>query len=137
MKLSFYISNVFAESAWGGNPLAIVPLLNGQSLDTATMQRIARQFNLSETVFITPPTASHHAAHLRIFTPSYELPFAGHPTIGSAQWLHQHLNLPDTFTLTTPAKTATITQREGVYRFALSGYESAPCAFTTEHLTQH
>ena len=56
MNLPFYISNVFAESAWGGNPLAIVPLLDGQSLDTATMQRIARQFNLSETVFITPPT---------------------------------------------------------------------------------
>ena len=136
MKLPFYISNVFAESSWGGNPLAIVPLLDGQTLDTATMQRIARQFNLSETVFITPPTASHHAAHLRIFTPSYELPFAGHPTIGSAQWLHQHLNLPDTFTLTTPAKTATIKQREGVYRFALSGYESAPCSFTPEHLAQ-
>ena len=134
MKLSFYISNVFAESAWGGNPLAIVPLLNGQSLDTATMQRIARQFNLSETVFITP--SDEHTAHLRIFTPEHEMPFAGHPTIGAAQWLHQHLNLPDTFTLITPAKIATITQHEGVYRFALSGYESAPCAFTPEHLTQ-
>ena len=111
MKLPFYISNVFAESAWGGNPLAIVPLLDGQTLDTETMQRIARQFNLSETVFITPPTAANHVAHLRIFTPSYELPFAGHPTIGAAQWLHQHLNQPDTFTLTTPAKTATITHK--------------------------
>ena len=136
MKLPFYISNVFAESAWGGNPLAIVPLLDGQTLDTETMQRIARQFNLSETVFITPPTAANHVAHLRIFTPSYELPFAGHPTIGAAQWLHQHLNQPDTFTLTTPAKTATITHKDGIFRFKLSGYQSAPCAFTPEHLAQ-
>lgn len=134
MKLPFYISNVFAESAWGGNPLAIVPLLHGQKLDTSTMQRITRQFNLSETVFITPSDA--HTAHLRIFTPSYELPFAGHPTIGAAQWLHQHLHLPDTFTLTTPAKTVSITHADDVYRFTLSGYETAPCAFTTEHLTQ-
>ena len=136
MKLPFYISNVFAESAWGGNPLAIVPLLNGQTLDTATMQRIARKFNLSETVFITPPTAANHAAHLRIFTPEHEMPFAGHPTIGAAQWLHQHLNQPDTFTLTTPAKTATITHKDGIFRFKLSGYQSAPCAFTPEHLAQ-
>ena len=140
MNLPFYISNVFAESAWGGNPLAIVPLLDGQSLDTATMQRIARQFNLSETVFITPPTATNHtpnhAAHLRIFTPEHEMPFAGHPTIGAAQWLHSHLNLSDTFTLTTPAKTATITHENGVYRFALSAYKSAPCSFSREHLAQ-
>lgn len=136
MNLPFYISNVFAESAWGGNPLAIVPLLDGQSLDTATMQRIARQFNLSETVFITPPTAPNHAAHLRIFTTSHEMPFAGHPTIGAAQWLHNHLSLSDAFTLTTPAKIATITHENGVYRFALSGYESAPCSFSREHLAQ-
>ena len=136
MKLPFYISNVFAESAWGGNPLAIVPLLNGQTLDTATMQRIARKFNLSETVFITPPTAANHAAHLRIFTPEHEMPFAGHPTIGAAQWLHQHLNQPDTFTLTTPAKTATITHKDSIFRFKLSGYQSTPCAFSPEHLTQ-
>ena len=136
MKLPFYISNVFAESVWGGNPLAIVPLLNGQTLDTATMQRIARQFNLSETVFITPPTESNHVAHLRIFTPEHEMPFAGHPTIGASQWLHSHLNLSDTFTLTTPSKTATITHENNVYHFALSGYQSAPCAFTTEHLMQ-
>ena len=136
MKLPFYISNVFAESAWGGNPLAIVPLLDGQILDTATMQRIARQFNLSETVFITPPTTANHVAHLRIFTPEHEMPFAGHPTIGASQWLHQHLNQPDIFTLTTPAKTATITHKDGIFRFKLSGYQSAPCAFTPEHLAQ-
>lgn len=135
MKLPFYIFNIFAESNWGGNPLAIVPLLDESlSIDTETMQRIARQFNLSETVFVTPPTDAQHVAHLRIFTPDHEMPFAGHPTIGAAAWLHQHLNLSDTFTLTTPAKTVSITHQQGNYRFALSGYTHAPCALSRPQL---
>ena len=134
MNIPFYISNVFAESAWGGNPLAIVPPLDTPMLDTDTMQRIARQFNLSETVFIT--SSSEHTAHLRIFTPEHEMPFAGHPTIGAAQWLHQHLNLPDAFTLTTPAKTVDIAHHDGVYRFTISGYQSAPCALSRTQLAQ-
>ena len=137
---SFYIFNVFAESSWGGNPLAIVPLLDATvSMDTETMQRIARQFNLSETVFITPPTNSSdavHAAHLRIFTPEHEMPFAGHPTIGAAAWLHQHCGLPEQFSLTTPAKTARITHTNGTYRFALSNYTHAPCALSRAQLAQ-
>ena len=136
MNIPFYISNVFAESAWGGNPLAIVPLLDTPMLDTDTMQRIARQFNLSETVFITPASDPTHRAHLRIFTPEHEMPFAGHPTIGAAQWLHQHLNLPDAFTLTTPAKTVDIAQHDDVYRFTISGYQSAPCALSRTQLAQ-
>ena len=135
MNLPFYIFNVFAESNWGGNPLAIVPLLDAsQSINTNTMQRIARQFNLSETVFITPPTDAQHVAHLRIFTPDHEMPFAGHPTIGAAAWLHQNLNLSDTFTLTTPAKTVSITHQQGTYRFTLSGYTHAPCALSRAQL---
>lgn len=137
MKVPFYISNVFAESAWGGNPLAIVPLLDGDiQLDTQTMQRIARQFNLSETVFITPPRESGQIAHLRIFTAENEMPFAGHPTIGAAQWLHQQFNLSDSFTLSTEAKIVQIQNDAGIYRFTLSGYESAACGFSNEHLTQ-
>lgn len=135
MKLPFYIFNVFAESNWGGNPLAIVPLLDESlSIDTETMQRIARQFNLSETVFITPAIDAWHVAHLRIFTPDHEMPFAGHPTIGAAAWLHQNLNLSDTFTLTTPAKTVSITHQQGTYRFTLSGYTHAPCALSRAQL---
>ena len=63
-----------------GNPLCVFE--SAESLDTATMQALARQFNLSETTFILP--SSRAAAHVRIFTPSYEMPFAGHPTLGTA-----------------------------------------------------
>lgn len=126
----YHIVNVFAQSAWGGNPLAIVP--NADALDTRTMQLIARQFNLSETVFLCQ--SDEHAAHLRIFTPEHELPFAGHPTIGSAWFLHQHLNLPDQFTVQTNAKTVAIEHKEGLYQLTVSGYEAKNCAFSVLHL---
>ncbi len=134
MNLPYFIHNVFAESTWGGNPLAIVPVLDGAELSDEQMQLLARQFNLSETVFITPAKTPDSAAHLRIFTPEHEMPFAGHPTIGASAWLHTHLNLPNQFKLSTQAKTVTIQHNDGVYQFELSGYESAPCALTREQL---
>ena len=67
---------------FAGNPLAVV--LESGGLDTAAMQTIAREFNLPETVFVFPPDDSKHRARLRIFTPARELPFAGHPTVGTA-----------------------------------------------------
>lgn len=79
---NYLIYDVFAGEKLAGNPLAVV--LDATGLDTAAMQRIAREFNLSETVFLMPPQNSAHKARLRIFTPGYELPFAGHPTVGSA-----------------------------------------------------
>lgn len=82
MKLDFVTADVFTDQVFGGNPLAVV--LDGQGLDGAVMQRVAREFNLSETVFVLPPDDPDHARRLRIFTPVHELPFAGHPTIGSA-----------------------------------------------------
>lgn len=83
-KLAFRIVNVFVESdaaTFGGNPLAVFE--EGRDLTDATMQAIAAQFNLSETTFIVP--RSDAPPLVRIFTPRYELPFAGHPTIGTAQ----------------------------------------------------
>lgn len=77
---AFRIVNVFAEERLGGNPLAVFE--NGRGLDDATMQALALQFNLSETTFILPSTAA--SARVRIFTPSFEMPFAGHPTLGTA-----------------------------------------------------
>jgi trans-2,3-dihydro-3-hydroxyanthranilate isomerase len=77
---SFRIVNVFAEQRLGGNPLAVVERAEG--LDSATMQAIALQFNLSETTFILPSATAN--ARVRIFTPTFEMPFAGHPTLGSA-----------------------------------------------------
>jgi trans-2,3-dihydro-3-hydroxyanthranilate isomerase len=78
----YRLVNVFTqdEAVLSGNPLCVVE--NGAALGTLTMQALARQFNLSETTFILP--SSKASARVRIFTPSYELPFAGHPTLGTA-----------------------------------------------------
>src|SRR5918995_4841173 len=82
MPRRFVTLDVFTENALAGNPLAVV--LDAEGLDTARMQAIAREFNLSETVFVLPPENNRHRAALRIFTPGRELPFAGHPTVGTA-----------------------------------------------------
>ena len=80
-QYAFRIVNVFArEGRLTGNPLAVIE--DARGLDDATMQALARQFNLSETTFILPSEKA--TARVRIFTPSYEMPFAGHPTLGTA-----------------------------------------------------
>lgn len=81
-EYAFHTLDVFTDRIFGGNPLAVLPDAGG--LDTAQMERITREFNLSETVFVLPPDDPAHAARLRIFTPGRELPFAGHPTVGTA-----------------------------------------------------
>jgi PhzF family phenazine biosynthesis protein len=83
--LPFEIVNVFAETTFGGNPLAV--FTDAQELSDASMQALARQMNLSETVFVLPSTQAN--ARLRIFTPAHELPFAGHPTLGAAAVLYR------------------------------------------------
>ncbi|MGH8868367.1 MAG: PhzF family phenazine biosynthesis protein [Actinomycetes bacterium] len=87
-RLDFEVVDVFTDTAYRGNPLAVV---NGaEALSTEQMQAIAREFNLSETTFPLSPTPEQAARdvdyHLRIFTPASELPFAGHPSVGTA-WL--------------------------------------------------
>jgi len=79
-ELAFRIVNVFAESPLAGNPLAVIE--DARGLDGATMQALALQFNLSETTFVLPSSTA--TAHVRIFTPTFEMPFAGHPTLGTA-----------------------------------------------------
>lgn len=85
MRYQFYTADVFTDSIFGGNPLAVIP--DARGLETDQMQLVAREFNLSETVFVFPPEVPGHARRLRIFTPAAELPFAGHPTIGTAHIL--------------------------------------------------
>ena len=85
MPRRYAILDVFADRPLAGNPLAVV--LDSEGLDDARMQAIAREFNLSETVFVLPPANPVHSASVRIFTPSRELPFAGHPTVGTASLL--------------------------------------------------
>jgi trans-2,3-dihydro-3-hydroxyanthranilate isomerase len=78
----YRVVDVFTQEALLGNPLAVFPEAAG--LDDDTMQRIAREMNLSETTFLAPPTRPDCAATVRIFTPAREMPFAGHPTVGSS-----------------------------------------------------
>ena len=82
MSRPYAILDVFTETALAGNALAVV--LDASELDDRQMQAIAREFNLSETVFILPAEKPVHSARLRIFTPASEIPFAGHPTVGTA-----------------------------------------------------
>jgi trans-2,3-dihydro-3-hydroxyanthranilate isomerase len=81
-QLRYAIVDVFAEAPLQGNPAAIV--FDADTLDGAQMQAIAREFNLSETAFILKPQDAAHTAHVRIFAPMVEVPFAGHPNIGAA-----------------------------------------------------
>ena len=81
MRLRFHTLDVFTDTAFGGNPLAVFP--DARGLPEGWMQRIARELNLSETVFVLPPEAGG-TRRVRIFTPGVELPFAGHPTVGTA-----------------------------------------------------
>lgn len=78
----FHTLDVFTARRFAGNPLAVV--LNADTMEAATMQALAAEFGLSETVFVMAPEAEGHEARVRIFTPRHEMPFAGHPTIGCA-----------------------------------------------------
>lgn len=80
--LAFHTMDVFTEEPFSGNPLAVV--LGADDLTTEQMQTIAREFNLSETIFVMRPKNPSHTARVRIFFPTAEIPFAGHPTIGCA-----------------------------------------------------
>jgi trans-2,3-dihydro-3-hydroxyanthranilate isomerase len=82
MQIEFVTVDVFTERRFGGNPLAVIP--DAAGLNTAQMQAIANEFNLSETTFVLPPKDPAHTAEVRIFTPKFEMPFAGHPSVGTA-----------------------------------------------------
>ena len=85
MGYAFYTADVFTDHIFGGNQLAVFP--DARGLNAEQMQQITREFNLSETVFVFPPEQPQHTRRLRIFTPGMEVPFAGHPTIGTAHIL--------------------------------------------------
>src|SRR5437899_12051098 len=81
MRDRYCIWNVFTETRFGGNPLAVLP--EAQGLSDHQMQQFTREFNFSESAFVFPAKAGH-TRHVRIFTPARELPFAGHPNVGTA-----------------------------------------------------
>ena len=82
MRYRFHTADVFTEHAFGGNQLAVFP--DARGLETRQMELVTREFNISETVFVLPPEDAKHTRRLRIFTPGMEVPFAGHPTVGTA-----------------------------------------------------
>ncbi len=121
----FHLVNVFAESHFGGNPLAVFPHADG--LNDEQMQSIAQQFNLSETVFIFAPTDLHGTkaiANLRIFTPNYEMPLAGHPTLGSGFILKSLNDLPSQFVVNTQAKAVEIFTSNSRIEIKIQGYQA-------------
>src|SRR5947208_810739 len=105
---AFRIVNVFAEEPLAGNPLAVFE--DGRGIDDATMQALALQFNLSETTFILP--SDRATAGARIFTPTFEMSFAGHPTLGTAHVVRS---------LTSAGDTLTLEMKAGVIRVTASG----------------
>ena len=80
-RLKFYQADVFTDVAFGGNPVAVIP--DAEGLTDLELQQVAREMNLSETVFVFPPSDPAAVVKIRIFTPTQEIPFAGHPVIGT------------------------------------------------------
>ncbi len=89
----FVVYDVFSEKPFGGNQLAVIP--DASDLPESDLQRIAREFNFSETTFVYPPSDATRTARVRIFTPTMEVPFAGHPVIGTAVALAERGHGPD------------------------------------------
>ena len=92
MRRRYATADVFTDVPFGGNPVGVV--LDAQGLSTRQMQAIAAEFNYVETTFVLPPQDQTHTAHVRIFTPDREIPFAGHPNIGTAFILAQGAHGP-------------------------------------------
>ncbi|MBB1625453.1 PhzF family phenazine biosynthesis protein [Achromobacter sp. UMC71] len=114
---AFRLINVFASSTFSGNQLCVFE--DARGMDDATMLNLAAQFNLSETTFILP--SEHADARVRIFTPGYEMKFAGHPTIGTSQVLRDLLKSGDALTLEFKAGIVPVTARGDAWTF------TAPC----------
>ena len=108
-EFPFLTYDVFTEIPFGGNPLAVFP--GARNIDRGLFQTIAREFNLSETTFVTPVEGKPLSRSVRIFTPSYELPFAGHPTVGTAIALAEMGAFP--WPTAEPALTITLEEQAG------------------------
>ncbi len=119
-RFSFHTADVFTTVPLTGNALAVFPEAKGLNADE--MQAIAREMNLSETVFVLPPDDSRHTRKVRIFTPRVELPFAGHPTLGTAHVLVATGRVP----AAAPNLTLTLEEGVGLVRVRVRVQEGAP-----------
>ncbi len=109
-SLRYVVADVFTDRPLAGNQLAV--FTDGRDIDEATMQALAREMNYSETVFVLPPSEGAHA-RIRIFTPAAELPFAGHPVLGSAFVLAAPLQLAEIRLETGAGVVPVLLEREG------------------------
>ena len=139
MELPFHTLDVFTDSTFGGNPLGLFP--SAAQLPTELMQRIAREMNLSETVFLGPPETDQGTARVRIFTPNVEVPFAGHPTVGTAVFLaHQLLARQSAVSKTNTAElTIILEENVGAVPVDVQIEDGEPVfgRFTTAMLPEH
>ena len=111
--LHYRLVNVFAESIFGGNPLCVFE--SGVGVSDAEMQALALQFNLSETTFVLPTDCA--SARVRIFTPTFEMPFAGHPTLGTAHVVRDLHRTGDEITLEMKAGLIPVSAAGDVWTF--------------------
>lgn len=133
MDLNFLTLDVFTEETFGGNPLGVFP--DAAHLPSSLMQRVAREMNLSESVFLGPPESDEGAARVRIFTPGIEVPFAGHPTVGTAIYLASLLpDAPESGT-----RTLVLEENVGPVPVDVRFQEGVPvfARFTTAILPEH
>jgi PhzF family phenazine biosynthesis protein len=127
---AFRIVNVFAESPLAGNPLCVFE--DGRGLDGATMQALALQFNLSETTFILP--SERATARVRIFTPTFEMPFAGHPTLGTAHVVRALTGAGDAVSLEVPAGVIPVEAAGDVWTLRANAPKHRPVEAARENL---
>jgi PhzF family phenazine biosynthesis protein len=123
----FQVLNVFAEEPFGGNPLAVFEAADG--LSSEQMQAITDQFNLAETTFILPPERGQ-AARVRIFSPGYEMAFAGHPTLGTAHVVRQLLGTGDAFRLELPVGDIAVEGRADRWQLTAAQAQVRPTSVT-------
>jgi trans-2,3-dihydro-3-hydroxyanthranilate isomerase len=126
---AFRLLNVFAESTFGGNQLCVFE--DARGMDEATMQALALQFNLSETTFILP--SERATAHVRVFTPGYEMRFAGHPTLGTAHVVRDLFSTGDTLSLEFAAGVVPVSAEGDVWTLTApqsGGLKTAPANLT-------
>jgi trans-2,3-dihydro-3-hydroxyanthranilate isomerase len=130
-QFDFRLVNVFAESALAGNPLCVFE--DARDLDDATMQALALQFNLSETTFILPSASA--TAKVRIFTPTFEMAFAGHPTLGTAHVARDLLSAGDALSLEMKAGVIPVTATGDVWTLQANAPVHRAPAATREELS--
>jgi len=125
----FVTVDVFTNQRFGGNPLAV--FTDARGLSDADMQNLAAEFNLSETTFVLPPEDPSHTARMRIFTPKAEMPFAGHPSVGTGFVLAQMgRGVDGALTLEVPAGLVEVKITQGEGGAATGGVISAPRPLT-------